>query len=112
MICSRDSEAALEAGAERQGREMQGDLKWEKGLYAEQTQVGIYEAAPEEGASTTQTPLAEGPPRGLPTSKKQGQAEVYNVGGTGRGGQSTFWSRQGKTCQLSLGGAALQRINP
>ena len=37
----------------------------EKGLQAEQTQVGIYEAAPEEGASTTQTPLAEGPPPGI-----------------------------------------------
>ena len=44
---------------------MLGDLKQEKGLHAEQTQVGIYEAAPEEGASTTQTPLTEGPPLGI-----------------------------------------------
>ena len=49
------------AGTEKQDREMSR----EKGLQAEQTQVGIYEAAPEEGASTTQTPLAEGPPPGV-----------------------------------------------
>ena len=48
-----DSKAALESGSERQGREILWDLKREKGLYAEQTQVGTYEAAPEEGASTT-----------------------------------------------------------
>ena len=44
---------------------MLGDLKREKGLYAVQTQVGIYEAAPEEGASMTRTPLSEGPPPGI-----------------------------------------------
>ena len=60
-----DSEAALELGSERLGREMLRDLKREKGLYAEQTQVGIYEAAPEEGASMTQTPLTEGSPPGI-----------------------------------------------
>ena len=59
-ICGHDSKAALEAGAERQDREMLRDWKREKGLQAEQTQVGIYEAALEEGASMTQTPLVEG----------------------------------------------------
>ena len=63
-ICGRDSKAAPETGAERQDREMLRDWKREKGLQAEQTQVGIYGAAPEEGASMTQTPLAEGPPQG------------------------------------------------
>ena len=37
-------------------------MRQKKGIYAEQTQVGIYKAASEEGASTTQTPLTEGPP--------------------------------------------------
>ena len=32
------------------------------GYFAEQTQVGIYKAASEEGASKTWTPLTEGPP--------------------------------------------------
>ena len=41
---------------------MSWDLRREKGIYAEQTQVGIYKAASEEGASTTRTPLTEGPP--------------------------------------------------
>ena len=56
-----DSEAAPESRSERQGRGTLWDSSWEKGIYAEQTQVGIYEAAPEEGASTTWTPLTEGP---------------------------------------------------
>ena len=41
---------------------MSWDLRREKGTYAEPTQVGIYEAATEEGVSMTRTPLTEGPP--------------------------------------------------
>ena len=38
------------------------DLRRENRMYVGQIQVGIYKAASEEGASTTRTPLTEGPP--------------------------------------------------
>ena len=57
-----DSEAAPELRLEKQGRGTLYNLRRENGIYAEQTQVGIYKAVSEEGASTTQTPQTEGPP--------------------------------------------------